>query len=123
MALQGSYTFKGIVLSESYCNISNLSYSKKYNISKNLVSAATYNSDGTIDQEAVYEDVYTPIIKGGFNLNVYKDSSTKTSNPHETLDTNHYEFTPSLADDADNFVAQAYAHLKTLDEFDGYTDV
>lgn len=123
MALQGSYTFKGIVLSEAYCNISNLTYSKRYNVDRNLVSSATYNSDGTIENEAVYENVYTPIIGGNFVLNVHKDSSSKESNPQETITVKNYEFTHSIADDADNFIVQAYTHLKSLDEFDGYTDV
>lgn len=32
-----------------------------------------------------------------------------------------YSFEPSM--DGDNFIAQAYAHLKTLSEFSGATDV
>jgi hypothetical protein len=34
-----------------------------------------------------------------------------------------YSFTQSVADNSDNFIKQAYAHLKTLDEFAGATDV
>ena len=30
-----------------------------------------------------------------------------------------YSFTPSVAEDAANFIAQAYEHLKTLDEYAG----
>jgi hypothetical protein len=30
-----------------------------------------------------------------------------------------YSFTPSVAGDAANFIAQAYEHLKTLDEYAG----
>ena len=123
MALQGSYTFKGIVLSESYCAISNLSYSKTYIKSQNLVSEKTYNSDGSIDQEAVYESLYNSSINASFSINIYKDASSKSSNPDLTIDSKSFSFTPSIADGADNFIAQAYAHLKTLDEFDGYTDV
>jgi len=123
MALQGSYTFKGIVLSEAYCMVDNLTYNKNYNVSQNQVSAATYNADGSIENEAVYENVYTPVLNASFSVKIYKDSSTKTSNPYDVVVASGYSFTPTLADDADNFVAQAYAYLKTLDEFDGYTDV
>jgi len=123
MALQGSYTYKGIVLSEAYCRVDNLTYNKSYNVSQNLVSAATYNSDGSIENEAVYENIYTPVLNGSFSLKIYKDSSAKTSNPYESIESKGYNFTVSLADNAENFVAQAYAYLKTLDEFDGYTDV
>jgi len=123
MALQGSYTFKGIVVPESYCMIDQLSYSKNYNASQNQVSAATYNSDGTIENEAVYETVYSAVLNCSFNLNIYKDAAAKTSNPYNSIESKGYNFTLSLADDAENFVAQAYAYLKTLDEFNGYTDV
>lgn len=123
MALQGSYTFKGIVLSEAYCAISDLNYSKKHNQSQNLVSEKTYNSDGSIDQEAVFESVYSSYISSFFTINIYKDASSKSSNPNLIIDSKSFSFTPSIADGADNFIAQAYAHLKTLDEFDGYTDV
>ncbi len=33
-----------------------------------------------------------------------------------------YEFVPSVADGSNNFIAQAYAHLKTLPEFAGAVD-
>lgn len=34
-----------------------------------------------------------------------------------------YKFIPSVADDASNFIKQAYIYLKTLPEFAGSTDV
>ncbi len=33
------------------------------------------------------------------------------------------QFTPDIASGADNFLAQAYNHMKTLPEFEGATDV
>lgn len=33
-----------------------------------------------------------------------------------------YSFAPSVADDSDNFIKQAYEHLKTLNEFTGAVD-
>lgn len=38
----------------------------------------------------------------------------------EQLETGFYSFTPNL--DGQNFIAQAYGHLKTLPEFAGATD-
>ena len=38
----------------------------------------------------------------------------------EQLETGFYSFTPNL--DGQNFIAQAYNHLKTLPEFSGATD-
>jgi hypothetical protein len=34
----------------------------------------------------------------------------------------HYKFTASVSDGSQNFIAQAYDHLKTLPEFAGATD-
>jgi len=123
MALQGSYTFKGIVLSEAYVMVSDVQTRKSINSSQNLVSSATYNSDGTIDQEAVYETVYSSVINCNGSVNIYKDAAAKTANPHEFIISDNFSFTGDVSADADNAVIQAYTHLKTLDKYDGYTDV
>ncbi len=123
MALQGSYTFKGIVLSEAYVMISYVQTNKSINSSQNLVSAATYNSDGTIDQEAVYETIYSSIINCNGEVKIYKDAAAKTANPHDYIISKGFNFVGDVSADADNAVIQAYTHLKTLDEYDGYTDV
>jgi hypothetical protein len=34
-----------------------------------------------------------------------------------------YEFTPDVSEGAENFIRQAYLHMKTLDEFSGAEDV
>ena len=123
MALQGSYTFKGIVLSEAYVMVSDVQTRKSIESSKNLVSSATYNSDGTIDQEAVYETVYTSAINCHGSVKIYKDAASKASNPREFIVSEGFNFTGDVSADADNVVIQAYTHLKTLDKYDGYTDV
>lgn len=41
----------------------------------------------------------------------------------EVVDTTKVSFAPSVADSSDNFIKQAYEHLKTLPEFSGATDV
>lgn len=38
------------------------------------------------------------------------------------LEVKHYSFTPSTADDAQNFIKQAYEHLKTLTDFESAID-
>lgn len=45
---------------------------------------------------------------------------TSAQKDSEPLETGFYSFTPAL--DGHNFIAQAYAHLKTLPEFAGATD-
>ena len=123
MALQGSYTFKGIVLSEAYVMVSDFQTRKSINSSQNLVSSATYNSDGTIDQEAVYETVYSSVINCNGSVKIYKDAAAKTANPNDSIVSEGFSFTGDVSADADNAVIQAYTHLKTLDKYDGYTDV
>ena len=123
MALQGSYTFKGIVLSEAYVMVSDVQTRKSIYSSQNLVSSATYNSDGTIDQEAVYETVYSSVINCNGSVKIYKDAAAKTANPNDSIVSEGFSFTGDVSADADNAVIQAYTHLKTLDKYDGYTVV
>jgi hypothetical protein len=123
MALQGSYTFKGIVLSEAYVMVSEVQTSKSISSTQSLVSSATYNSDGTIDQEAVYENTYSYAINCHGSVRIYKDAAAKTANPHEFIAYENFTFTGDVSADADNAVIQAYTHLKTLDKYNGYTDV
>jgi len=46
---------------------------------------------------------------------------THTSDKSRTIKSGEYTFTPDLT--GNNFIAQAYAHLKTLPEFASATDV
>ena len=62
-------------------------------------------------------------MSGNFNVKIYKDSASRSSNPNEYITTLGFSFTPSIASDADNFIAQAYSHLKSLDDYSDYTDV
>ena len=123
MALQGSYTFKGIVLSEAYVMVSDVQTRKDFTSQQNLVSSATYNSDGTIDQEPVYETIYSSTVNCSGSVKIYKDAAAKTANPHDFIVSKSFNFTGDVSSDADNAVIQAYTHLKTLDKYDGYTDV
>jgi hypothetical protein len=50
-----------------------------------------------------------------FNLYIYAND--------KIIATKRYAFTPSVADGSDNFIKQAYLHLKSLPEFAGAVDV
>ena len=124
MALQGSYTFKGIDISSAYLVVSNLYYIKNTTSSQNETSAAVYDSEtGELTTPAVYETVYSDNLTINGNAKIYKDSSARTSNPYEFITEISFSFTPSIADDADNFVTQAYNHINSLDDYSDYTDV
>lgn len=123
MALQGSYTFKGIVLSEAYVMVSDVQTRKDFTSQQNLVSSATYNSDGTIDQEAVYETVFSSSITCSGMVKIYKDAAAKTASPNDFIVSEGFSFAGDVSTDADNAIKQAYTHLKTLGRYEGYTDV
>ena len=44
---------------------------------------------------------------------------TGTSEDGETMFVKTFSFVPSVGDDADNFIKQAYEHAKTLGDFTG----
>jgi len=50
-----------------------------------------------------------------FDLYIYADD--------KPIDSKRYAFTPSVAEGSNNFIKQAYLHLKTLPEFAGAVDV
>lgn len=51
-----------------------------------------------------------------FNVDTYvSESAYRDKKGYVSRST--YNFIPSVADGADNFIAQAYAHLKSLDEY------
>jgi hypothetical protein len=47
---------------------------------------------------------------------------TGTSEDGETMFVKTFSFVPSVSDDADNFIKQAYEHAKTLADFTGAVD-
>jgi len=47
---------------------------------------------------------------------------TGTNEDGETMFVKTFSFVPSVSDDADNFIKQAYEHAKTLADFTGAVD-
>ena len=82
------------------------------------------NINERLQQNVALNDVYAVVdnVQGTknemiFKLIVYLDDTKQTA-----LDIKHYTFAPSVAEDASNFIKQAYEYLKTLDEFSGAID-
>ena len=124
MALQGNFTYKGIDISSAYLVVSNLNYNKYSRSSQNEVTPAVYDSEtGDITTPATYETVWNHVLSANAEVKIYKDSSARTSNPNEFFTILSFNFTPSIADDADNFIIQAYNHIKSLDDYSDYIDV
>lgn len=80
------------------------------------------------DAGALEQDGYQ-ITMGGAYIKVQTVSASKDmatafvtiSGPEGRIDRKH-QFTPSVADGAQNFIKQAYEHLKTLPEYAGSED-
>lgn len=124
MALQGNYTYKGLTIESAYLVVSTLNYHKNSHSSQNEVTPAVYNSEtGELTTPAVYETVWNNVLTASAEIKIYKDSAARTSNPNEFITSSYYNFTPSIADDADNLITQAYNHIKSLDDYSDYTDV
>lgn len=81
-------------------------------------------------QDVEFQNVYIKVseIVGGKNrieavveLNKPKRSDADENTKHaDLIESRRYAFVPNLS--GDNFIAQAYAHLKTLPEFNGAVD-
>ena len=88
-----------------------------------LQANVTLNAYG---QDVVVPDVHVKVgnVKGNkssctFNVWFFKSEGGELSQFHEK----EYWFVPSVEAGSDNFIKQAYDHLKTLSEFAGATDV
>lgn len=68
----------------------------------------------------------SPVVPGDGNVyvevNSYKNATARTDDA-EPMEVRTFHFDLDTSSDAEGLLEQAYAHLKTLDEFDGATDV
>ena len=123
MGLKGAYNFKGIELSDAYLQISGLNCNNYSESSQNLKTAATYNEDGSIKTEPVYETVWTKHNSVNAVVKVFKDQATRDADPNSQLTEFGFSFTGSTADTAKNHVKQTYVALKADNKYKDYTDV
>lgn len=123
MALQGDYNFKGISLNEAYIKISRVDYNTTEESQRQLITAATYNEDGSLNEEAVYEDTVVKKHRGTFSAKVYKDKAARDENYDSFLEEIYGSFSVAINSTAKNPVIQAYNALKAQDAYADYTDV
>jgi hypothetical protein len=81
----------------------------------------TISLKNNFDEMSVFSDAYIKVVTIAGDKNemhafygVFKDASSRC------IEKVKFQFIPSL--DGKNFIAQAYAHLKTLPEFAGAID-
>ena len=73
------------------------------------------------NRDVVFENCYFKVSRvAGDKSNLVATVDAMSSKQGSTINRTDYSFTPSM--DADNFIKQAYGHLKTLPEFAGATD-
>lgn len=123
MAIQGSYNFKGIDISEAYIKINNVNWQTSQREETTETSPATYNEDGTIKKEAVYTTSWVDNYYANYTAVIYKDAAERESNPNNWIDSFGGSFEMAVNSTAKNSVKQAYEALKTLDAYSDYTDV
>jgi hypothetical protein len=123
MALQGSYNFKGIALSEAYLQINTISCNFSSNQATSIKTPAVYNPNGTIKNEEVLETNWVKENNNSCYVSIFKDKAARDENPNNSISTFSFDFEASLADSAKNHVKQAYIALKADDKYKDYTDV
>ena len=100
MALELSISKYGLTASNGYAVIENAAYNK------GLITPGNIE-----DSETAYCNV------------LFYTSAEARNDGEQPIDNKTYNFDLDTTDGAEHILAQAYAHLKTLDEFDGATDV
>ena len=100
MALEMAISKYGFTANNGYHVIDFVGYNKR------LVTPTVNNDEDT----------------GTITLVSYADSDARNAGS-EPMKIAHYHFAMDTSSDAENPVIQAYTYLKTLDEFDGATDV
>jgi hypothetical protein len=71
--------------------------------------------------DVTFKDAYIKVeTLIGDKTQIRVDVAVHKKQNEQVVDRKNYFFTPDL--DGNNFIAQAYEHLKTLPEFDGATD-
>ena len=122
MALQGNYNFKGIQLAEAYFMIESTKSRKTHMSEAVLVTPAVLNELDEVIEPPVYETQWSKSVEAIATVKLYTNKSAKEENPRSFLELKNYSFTPSENQTAKNITIQAYEHLKTLEEFEGFID-
>jgi|TARA_R110002153_G_scaffold113648_1_gene255987 hypothetical protein len=123
MALQGSYDFKGITLSEAYLQVSHFTYNVSCIQESVLKTAAVLFEDGSVKTKPVYELQWVKKPYSNIIVQIFKDKATKDENPNNYFTSFGFDFPGEVADVSKNHIKQAYVALKADDKYKDYTDV
>ena len=119
MALQKSVNKFGQEFGSAYHRITNLDYYvNEYTMTQFVEQAPDADGNPTPPLE---EEVLTVIKQANLTVRTYVSDEARSAQS-EPIASKVYSFTPDWGS-TDNVLAQGYDHLKTLEEFDGATDV
>ena len=123
MAIQGSYDFKGITISDSYIKVQNTSYNQNIYSEQYEKTAAVYNSDGSLKTAAVMDTRWVTNNSGQCTAKIYKDKATRDASPNSFITNVNFSYPVVVTTSGKNPVKQAYDYIKTTDAYKDYTDV
>jgi len=123
MALQGSYNFKGITLSEAYLHVNHFAYNVSCVQESVVTTPAVLFEDGSVKIKAVSEMQWVKKPYSNVTVQVFKDKATKDANPHDNFTSFGFDFVGEVADISKNHIKQSYLALKANDKYKDYSDV
>lgn len=123
MALQGNYNFKGIDIPSAYLMIKDITYNKSIQLQPFEITAPVLDDENKIIEEAVIENREIVYHNCRSIVAVYKDKSTKESDPESYFTTKEFYFKVEVDDDSKNNTIQSYNYIKGLEEFSDLADV
>lgn len=118
MALEKSFDKFGSTFADAYHNISDLRYNVHEYQQTTLVEQEPDEDGNPVPpvETTTWETQRTVV----FTVASYINEASRTGH-NDAIAKKEYSFTPDWTS-SDNVLAQAYAHLKTLDAFDGAAD-
>jgi hypothetical protein len=124
MAIQGSHTFKGIVLSDAYLQITSFDYMLHSQLETSVKTPAVMEEDGvTIKIEAIYETKWVKKPNSQCLVRVFKDKAARDEDANGHVSDFVFNFDLKINTSAKNPVIQGYEALKAIDAYKDYTDV
>ena len=118
MALTKTVSKYGVEFASAYHRITNLDYYVNEYTMTQFVEQEP-DADGN-PVAPVEEEVLTVIKQANLTVRTYADDAARIAHA-EPIASKVYSFTPDW-ESTDNVLAQGYAYLKTLTEFDGAVD-
>lgn len=120
MAIKNNFNKFGTTFANAYHRIDSLSYHVS-EIQMNVeVAPATVDEEG-VPVAPVYEMQWTKTARAHGNVLSYSSQEAREAHA-ESFARTPFDFAVDLSSDK-NWMEQAYDHLKTLDAFEGATDI